>query len=179
MRSKLHRLVSAAFLCTTVLSLAVIGCQPPPPPPPPDYAAAYSPLVDTYVNVWNTGDVAALDGIVTEDFVRYGAPNTSAEGRDSVKAVITAFRTTYPDLNVTVDEAVYTADRVTVRWSITGTNTGPGEIPATGRAISLSGLSLVHVADSMMTQEWVSADNAAIMQQLGYTFTPPPAPRRQ
>ena len=47
-------------LFAPVLALVLIaGCQTPPPDP----AAELKPIVDAYVEAWNTGNVDALDAI--------------------------------------------------------------------------------------------------------------------
>lgn len=177
MRYAFARFAPSLFMAI-MLFITATGCQEPPPPPP-NPAETLAPIVEAYAAVWNTGDTAALDTLLTSTFVRHASANSAANGRDSLKQVITAFRTTYPDFNVALNEVVYSENRAAIRWSFTATNTGPGTIPATGKPVSLDGISVAHFADGMMTDEWVGADNAALMQQLGYTFQPPPAPRRR
>ncbi len=166
-----------AFLLIAVFFVGLLGCQEPPPPPDP--ADTLRPVVEAYADVWNTGDVDRLDSLVVPSFQRHSTGTTSADGLDSLKASITNFRTAYPDFKVTLDDVIYGKDRATIRWTFTGTNTGPTNIPATGKSVQLSGASVSYFSEGMMTEEWVYSNDAAMMQQLGYTLTPPKPPARR
>jgi predicted ester cyclase len=146
-----------------------IGCQQP------DASRELKPIVDVYVEAWNTGDLDALDAIIDPQFVRHVSPTspTSAAGLDSLKKVISTFRTTYPDFQVTIDEEIYAGSKSVGRWSYTATNTGPGRIPPTGKQVTATGISILHYSNGMIVEEWVETDILSTMQQLGFTLTPP------
>jgi len=56
--------------------------------------------------------------------------------------------------------------------TLTGTNTGQGEMPPTGKQIKIWGISIVHFANGKLTRESIAFDNQALMDQLGYTMMP-------
>jgi len=56
---------------------------------------------------------------------------------------------------------------------LTGTNTGSGEMPPTGKSVKIWGISIIHLADGKITEEWAGFDNQSFMEQLGFTMTPP------
>jgi len=155
-----------------ILALSVgifVACQPPDP------AAELQPITDSYVQAWNTGDVSLLDSIVDPAFARH-ADRYGATGLDSLKQVIAAIRTQYPDFTVTIDEQFFTADHGMARWTWTGTNTGPGDFPPTGVAVTQTGASLVRFSNGKVAEEWAYTDNLALLTQLGFTVTPPETP---
>lgn len=98
---------------------------------------------------------------------------THADGMAEAKG----WREAFPDLKMTVDKQVAEHDLVAVRWTARGTNTGTGNgIPATGRAVQITGTTLFRVADGQIAEEWTCADSAGLRKQLGLTATPAPAP---
>ena len=134
--------------------------------------------MDAYVEVWNTGNVDALDAIVDAGVQRHASPTTTvrATSLDELKQAITNIRVQFPDFHVSLDEEIYVAGKSAIRWTITGTHTGSTEeLPATGKAVSLSGSTISHYAEGKLTEEWVYSDNQDFMQQLGFTLAPPAA----
>jgi len=60
------------------------------------------------------------------------------------------------------------ADMVVTRWTVTGTHTGNlGAIPATGRRVSVTGISCGRVENGKMVEAWTNWDTLGMMQQLG------------
>jgi predicted ester cyclase len=57
--------------------------------------------------------------------------------------------------------------------TITGTNTGPGRIPPTGSWIKYSSVSIIRIVNGKIDEQLIYANYAAVLRQLGYTFTPP------
>ena len=157
--------LGVAALAAAVL---VIACQPQT-----DYAASMQPTVDALVDAWNTGNVDQLDGVVAADFRRRAPGAEMVEGIDGFKEVIRNFRTAYPDLRLVLDDAYYQENMAFVRWTFTGTNTGAGDMPPTGKAVENSGFTALHFEDGMYTFEDVYFDQLSWMEQLGYTVVPP------
>jgi epsilon-lactone hydrolase len=76
--------------------------------------------------------------LYAEDVVLHGYQGISP-GLASVKAYYQAFWSAFPDARVTVEDLVEQDDKIALRFVITGTHRGTVlDIPATGRAVSLS-----------------------------------------
>jgi steroid delta-isomerase-like uncharacterized protein len=131
------------------------------------------PIVDKYVEIWNSGNVKDLDAIVDPHFVRHSNDQPVVEGVEGISKVISGFRSAYPDLKISVSEQIFVENKCVGRWMLTGTNTGSGEMPPTGKSVKTWGISMIHFADGKITEEWVAADNQSFMEQLGFTMTPP------
>jgi steroid delta-isomerase-like uncharacterized protein len=111
----------------------------------------------------------------TVDFVGHGGRNTftHADGMAEAKG----WREAFPDLKITVDKQVAEGDLVVVRWTARGTNTGAGNgIPATGRAVEITGTTLFRLEDGRIAEEWTCADSLGLMKQLGLLAPPAAAP---
>ena len=86
---------------------------------------------------------------------------------------IGAFRAAFPDAVVTVEDVVGEGDRVAIRYTLRGANTGPFfGMPPMGRSIEIGGISLYRLADGKMQEAWVQYDQLGIMQQLGLAPSP-------
>ncbi len=93
-------------------------------------------LAVRYADAWCSGDCRQ----VAEHFspsgwlrINGGEP---AMGRDAIAASAQGFMTAFPDLLVVLDDLILKGERAEFRWTLTGTNTGPG---GTGRKVRISG----------------------------------------
>ena len=109
------------------------------------------------------------------DFVGHGGRSTFTHADGMAEA--RGWREAFPDLKVTVDKQVAEHDLVAVRWTASGPNTGAGNgIPATGRAVEITGTTLFRMADGRIAEEWTCADSLGLRKQLGLSSTPAAAP---
>ena len=162
--SKLSLLL-AAFLLT------IAGCATPAPP---DYAAQYQPAIDAYIGGWNGSNLDGLSAGIADNVHRSSSAGFNADSLEGLKKVMTDLRTGFPDAKVVLDESYFMKGLSFHLWTFTGTNTGPGAVPATGKATKVSGATLIRYnADNKIVEEIVYFDAADWYTQLGYTITPP------
>jgi steroid delta-isomerase-like uncharacterized protein len=165
----------AWFLALGLAAFVAAACQPPAPAAP-DYAAVQQPPIEAFLDAWNNGNVDGLDAVLSPDIQRRSPGGTSdANGLAELKEVVNTFRATYPDFRVEVTETYHLENLAIGHWTATGTNTGPGDIPPTGKAVRISGISMLRYIDGKITEELVYYDSADWMTQLGYTIEPPVA----
>jgi predicted ester cyclase len=84
------------------------------------------------------------------------------------RAFAQAFYAAFPDLRHTVDAAQRTEEGIAVRFTITGTHSGPfmGLAP-TGRSVTVACVALMAVHDDLVTQLHGIFDQLGMMRQLG------------
>lgn len=130
--------------------------------------------VDALLRAWNEGDLDGLDGHVAPGARRLApvSVNSSADSLAELKERIRDFRTAFPDCHVSLDEVFFQGDRSFARWTFEGTNTGPGDFPATGKQVKVSGTSFGRYADGQLTEEIVNFDALDMMSQLGIIELP-------
>jgi predicted ester cyclase len=76
-----------------------------------------------YNEVWNRGNLDVANEVFAADYVRHDLrPGTAPPGPAGQQAVAGLFRTSFPDVRLTVDLLVAEADMVVARWTIDGTN---------------------------------------------------------
>jgi hypothetical protein len=90
----------------------------------------------TYAAAWgsqNPLSVASFYAPTGSLKINDGSP---AVGRPAITAAAHEFMTALPDMKVQMDSVGIEGGRPVFRWTLTGTNTGPG---GTGRAVKISG----------------------------------------
>ncbi len=80
--------------------------------------------------------------------------NDPAVGRQAITDVAQGFMSAFPDMQVLMDELTADGDHAVYRWTLEGTNTGPG---GTGRAVRISGF-----------EEWRIGADGLIAESLGH-----------
>ena len=135
--------------------------------------AANRKLAERYFEMLGTGRIAVADEILAAD-VQFTNPPTTVTNRDDFKKVVEGLRGGFPDVRFDTAEIIVEGDTVAVRWTMTGTNTGPfaGQ-PPTGKKIRVTGMDFFHIAGGRIRQVWVNMDLFGMLQQLGAFPAPP------
>ena len=126
-------------------------------------------MVRKAFEAFSTGDMSLIDASTAEDAVTHDpALPDDPRGPEGFKQVVQGFRTAFPDLSLTVEEQCSDGDLVCTRWRSEGTNDGElMGMPATGKHVVVTGLSMDRVQDGKVVESWNQWDNAGMMQQLG------------
>ncbi len=78
------------------------------------------------------------------------------------------FAAAFPDGQMTIEDLVAEGDRVVARTTFNGTHQGEMQgIPATGKAVSVSGITIFRLDNGKIAEGWLVNDNLGLMQQLG------------
>ena len=94
----------------------------------------------------------------------------AAVGRDAIAGVAEGFMTAFPDMKVRMDELSVEGNRVVYRWTLTGTNTGPG---GTGKWVHISGFEEWRIgADGLIAESKGHFDSAEYQRQLEHGADP-------
>jgi steroid delta-isomerase-like uncharacterized protein len=117
--------------------------------------------------VWNKGNVAAVDEFMGAEYVDYAIPSGLPPGTEGLKQAITTYRTAFPDLKATVDDIFAEGDRVAYRWSTRGTHLGDWlGIPPTGNHMAATGISIFRIAGGKVVEGWTSMDLSPTDEEL-------------
>ena len=119
--------------------------------------------------VWNRGDLAAVDELFAEEYVGYDpAPPSVLAGREGMKRFVATMRAAFPDWTVTTDDLLVAEDKVISRWTVRGTHHGPfAGVAPTGRAIELHGISIHRIVDGQIVENWHGVDKLGLLRQIG------------
>jgi hypothetical protein len=89
-----------------------------------------------YAKAWCSQDPDSVAAFFSEGGSLSVNDNTPAVGREAIAKVALGFMTDFPDMLVSMDEVVPQSQGTVFRWTLTGTNTGPG---GTGQPVRISG----------------------------------------
>lgn len=112
------------------------------------------PFAERYTAAWCSQDPDS----VAEFFAPRGSMTINggepAVGRPAIARVAEDFMSAFPDMKVLMDALETTGERTIYRWTLVGTNTGPG---GTGNRVRISGY-----------EEWQIGEDGLIAESLGH-----------
>lgn len=93
-----------------------------------------------------------LNQIFADDLVGH-EPSRDLHGLDGLQYSLAGFRSTFPDIRVTVEDLVAEGDRVVARWSFRGTQRGKvlGVAP-TGRRVTVTGMIFYRISEDGISE---------------------------
>jgi len=123
--------------------------------------------------IWNKGDMAVADELLTSDHVRHIAGEPDLVGPEAMKQKITETRTAWPDWNSTSEMMIAEGDKVMVRWRCTGTHTGTAwGLPPTGNKANFIADVIFRIVGGKIVESWEVYETACLLQ-LGLKLVPP------
>ncbi len=97
----------------------------------------------------------------------------SASGLKGVKDFYAMSLNAFPNLQTIIDDEIAEGDKILIRSTMRATHQGELlGIPATGKQVTLSMVSIFRLANDRIGEAWFFSDNMALMQQLGVVPTP-------
>jgi steroid delta-isomerase-like uncharacterized protein len=133
-----------------------------------------------YDEVFNKGNVAVVDRLFAPNFVVHldyptnvPVPAEMQQSLEELKQFVSQFRTTFPDLNYTVELQVAEGDIVATRSTARGTHKGEYRgltykgIPPTGKQVTWTETQIFRIADGKIVEQWSNEDDLGRLQQVG------------
>lgn len=78
------------------------------------------------------------------------------------------YNTAFPDTKVTIESQVAEGDHVVTKLSYHGTHKGELQgIPASGKKVKVTGMSLQRIVNGKIVEEWDEMDSLGMMKQIG------------
>ena len=130
-----HRPKGGFTRATLIVSalLATLGCSSTRTPMDLDQLKSFA---TRYTAAWCSQNPASVASFFSEGgslTINTGAPSV---GRTSITAAAQSFMSAFPDMIVAMDKVDLQGDQAVYRWTLTGTNTGPG---GSGKAVRIHG----------------------------------------
>ena len=124
---------------------------------------------------WNKKDMTKVRALLTENYIRNLNGIQVANNQKEMEANMNIFFTGFPDLKITINNIQIKDNQAFTHWTFEGTNTGVfGESPPTGKKVKVSGCMNIHFNNQgTLSQEDVFYNELELLQQLGYTLSPP------
>jgi predicted ester cyclase len=118
--------------------------------------------------VCSSGDMALAPQCYAEDFVDH-VGGLEYRGLEGVRRSTALYRALLDDLAFEVVDQVADGDRIASRFVLTGANRG--------RRIRLWGITISHLRDGRIVEDWSAFDSFELVRQLGLRRTVLAAPR--
>jgi steroid delta-isomerase-like uncharacterized protein len=116
----------------------------------------------------STGELELLRDLIASDVVDHDPAPDQGAGPEGYIRMFSAMRTSFPDLEVSLDQLVADENKVAIAYTIIGTHKGEfmGVAP-TGRKVRARGVQIARFRDGKMVERWGSSDQLGILQQIG------------
>lgn len=127
--------------------------------------------IKMYTHVWdeiiNKGKLDMFnDSNFTKDVVMHASPNDIV-GIDSARAYYANYLTGFSNITFIIKDVFGQGEKLVKQWNFKGTHTGNFfGIPATGKKVSLDGVTLVRMSNGKIAEERDFFDNMDFMMQL-------------
>ena len=119
-----------------------------------------------FEEVWNKGRREAIAEMLMPDAVIHDGA-MSATGPVGFYPFFDRMHAAFSDIRLELGETITENDRVCVRWCATMKHTGPGfGMAPTGKTISMTGISIIRVAEGKVAEGWQNWDGLGLMQQI-------------
>ena len=122
-------------------------------------------IVRKFIEAYNKHDLSSIDDFVAPDFVDH----THQTGREGLKQLFSMAFKAFPDWNETIEDIIAEGDKVWVRITFTGTNTGEwlGFAP-TGKKVTSKNVDTYRIVNGKLSEYWNVTDASDFNKQLGF-----------
>lgn len=122
--------------------------------------------------VATAGNTDRIDELCTEDVIEH-SPMGERRGREELKAQSRAIHAAFPDVTVTVEDAVAEGEMVAQRLTFRGTHEGMFMgIEPTGNEVEIANMLFTRIRDGKIAERWLLPDTFGLVQQLGVVDLP-------
>ena len=121
------------------------------------------------------GNIDAAEEIYAQNYISHQpAGDDDIRGPEAIKQFAAGMREAFPDLQITIEDQIAQGDKVLTRFRTRGTHKGElWGIPATGKEVEITNMSMCRIEGGKMTEEWPAPDRLGMMQQFGVIERPP------
>ncbi|MFN8492407.1 MAG: ester cyclase [Caldilineaceae bacterium] len=124
-----------------------------------------------FTEVWNNRQFALFDQLLAPTVVGHERNAPDVHGIAEMRQLADTFFARFPDAQFTILDLVAEQNTVMVHLRVQATHA------ATGRAIMVTGMELLRIANGQISETWSNWDELGLFQQIGgrVVFDPPSA----
>jgi predicted ester cyclase len=132
--------------------------------------------------LFNQGNLDVADELFSPDYHGHHAGlATDIHGPEGFKQLVVLYRSTFPDLHVTIEDQIAERDKVVSRFTFHGTHqgtlvtrsrTGASHqggfvvLAPTGKRVTVEGISIARIGEGTRKESWTIIDRMGMMVQL-------------
>jgi predicted ester cyclase len=127
-------------------------------------------IKQVWEEAFNKGKIDELDELVAPNWVRHKPPFPDIVGLESLKKFIADCRTSYPDVNLTIDKVIIDGDWSASLWTYEGTQSGVSPTtgaPPSNRRVKFRGCDMARWEGGKVVEDWDHGNWLDLMHQLG------------
>jgi steroid delta-isomerase-like uncharacterized protein len=127
-------------------------------------------LAKRFYDSWTSGDLDAFDGLIAPNYQDHDTqnPNAGTPGAAGVKLTAAMYREAFPDTHFEIEAQISEGDYVVTRWTATGTQEGElMGMPATGKHVTVTGITIDRFEDGKIVEAWRSMDMLNVLRGIG------------
>lgn len=122
----------------------------------------------TLEEFYNQGNMALADEFFAPDFVNHNPNMPHVHDLAGLKQATQEIRAAFPDNHTTIDDLIAEGEQVVKRSTLVGTHQAEWNgIPATGKRMTISGITIYRIAGGKIAECWWGYDSLGALQQLG------------
>jgi steroid delta-isomerase-like uncharacterized protein len=126
-----------------------------------------------FEEVWNDKNLDAIDEIMAADFVDHSIPPQLPPNREGLKQYVNMYQVAFPNANFRLNDQIVEEDKVVTRWTAVAKHEGQlMGIPATGRDVTVTGITIDRHAGGKIVESSFEFDSMGLLIQIG-AFPPP------
>jgi len=122
-----------------------------------------------FEEVWNRRDPSRVPHYLAADGILHALDEQgrSVVGPEGFIPFLNHFLDNFSDISFTLHEVIEQGPMAAGRWTATLTHTGDGlGMPATGRSVTVSGMSLGRIEDGRLVEGWNEWDRQGLVRAL-------------
>jgi predicted ester cyclase len=121
-----------------------------------------------YNQIWSKGDLSIIDELASPEItVYFPAMPKVIKGIEALKEYFRRYPSLFGDGDIKVEEEIAEGDKVVLRWSFSFTHLGALGIPATGKRLKWTGISIYHIVGGKVVDERGEEDYYGAFRDLG------------
>ena len=130
-------------------------------------------IIRRYREAHNQNNMDVLDDIVAADLTSHSHLPNVPPGREGGKMVHQGSVGSFPDGQTTTNDLIAEGDKVVERFTFVGTHKGEFlGIPATGKQITVTGMSIFRLTNGKIVEHWGENDAMGLLMQMGVLPAP-------
>lgn len=125
-------------------------------------------VVGYYEEVWAKRQPHLIPSFFADDYRNNAGSRGVLSGPAGIRSNYDGLITSFPDIEMSLEEIIVEQDKVVVRYIMRGTHTGVFQgTPATGRKVEVPGIGIYRVSNGKIAESWVVRDSLVLLRQIG------------
>ena len=123
-----------------------------------------------FSQVWGTANLDIIDELASPELiVSFPAFPDGIKGIAAFKEALARLRSAFGNADIHIEEEIAEGDKVVLRWSYSATHQAefPPGVPATGKRMKWTGITIYRIVDGKVVEERGEEDYLSLLRQLG------------